>query len=113
MPSDRRIGADTPPTASEASCPAEFSVTAAKSGNPSVERRDVGNILDVPKLLGRVPTGSKGFYGVFLCEGCYQIDSHGMNYLCCWNLVSTTTLTEVCSHHLTSTWIAPNSIAHF
>jgi hypothetical protein len=44
--------------------------------NPPGKRREILGIDDIPALLGGIPAGPEGFDGVFLREGCDQIDSH-------------------------------------
>jgi hypothetical protein len=48
--------------------------------NPPGKRCEILDIDDVPTFLGGIPACPEGFDGVFLCEGCDQIDSHGQDY---------------------------------
>src|ERR1035437_2863410 len=47
---------------------------------PACKRREVRHVGDVPELLGGVPASAQSLHGVFLCEGCDQVDSHAEDY---------------------------------
>lgn len=53
--------------------------------HPALEWFKVGNVLDIPKLFGSIPTCAKRLYLVPLRKRCGQVDSHGWIFADCGN----------------------------